>query len=52
MVVNHKKINQINSDLLIRKKLLESDYFPDNCHPGTYPHSDLFNQLQKLFSSE
>jgi hypothetical protein len=47
-----EKMDQINSDLLIRKRLQESDYFPDGCHPGTYPHCDLFNQLQKVFATQ
>jgi hypothetical protein len=47
-----EKINQIDSDLLIRKRLQQSEYFPDGSHPGTYPHLDLFSQLQKIFANQ
>jgi hypothetical protein len=42
-----QKIQIINDSLHVLQYMQNSPHFPDGCHPGTWPHQDLFDRLVK-----
>ena len=42
----------LQKHLLILDALIESEHFPDDCHPGTEPHLKLSNTLHKVFQNQ
>lgn len=44
-----EKEKLINNQIYIINKMWESEYFPDNCHPGAKAHEILTNKLHSIF---
>jgi hypothetical protein len=42
-----QKIQVIDDSLHVIEAMQNSQHFPDGCHPGTWPHQDLFDRLVK-----